>query len=92
MEKRKEIRLSRFISKILRHEAKQFGLEQDNDNFVQLSHFINVVISEFEGNISLADVLYVLENSKKDGHNRFQIVGDMVRATYNHTWKTKGDA
>ncbi|MCY9757677.1 RNA 2'-phosphotransferase [Paenibacillus alvei] len=91
MNKRTEIRMSRFISKILRHESKQFGLEQDDNNFVQLSSFINVVLSEFEGSVSLADVVYVLESSKKDGHNRFQIVGDRVRATYNHTWKTKGD-
>ncbi|EJW13940.1 hypothetical protein PAV_141p00460 (plasmid) [Paenibacillus alvei DSM 29] len=91
MDKRKEIRLSRFISKILRHDAKRFGLDQDDDNFVQLSNFINVVLSEFEGSISLTDVVYVLENSKKDGQNRFQIVGDRVRATYNHTWKAKGD-
>lgn len=91
MNRKVEIGLSKFMSKILRHEAKHYGLEQDKDNFVDLNDFLNVVKKEFRGEITVFDIYDLLENSVKDGQHRFQVVGNKVRATYNHTWKYKGD-
>lgn len=88
MNKRKELSLSMFMSKLLRHDGKRFGLEKDDDNFVSLDRFIEVLLAEFNaGQITVDDINYLLESSEKDGIKRYQVVGDKVRATYNHTWK-----
>ncbi|OME54098.1 hypothetical protein BSK59_16080 [Paenibacillus odorifer] len=87
MDKKTELSLSKFISKVLRHEAKRFGLDQDEDNFVNLTQFIQVIRQEFTGSASIVDIQYLLTSSEKQGIKRFQIEGDKVRATYKHTWK-----
>lgn len=91
MNRSKEHGLSKFMSMILRHQAENFGLEMDENNFIDLNQFIQVVRREWShGSVSVADILYIAHNSKKQGlFNRFQIVDGKIRATYNLTQKPK---
>lgn len=85
MDYRTKHTLSKFLSLILRHEAKQYGLTQDEEKFVDINKLIDVVVKEYHGSTNVEDILYILNTSMKNGRNRYQIVGNKVRATYNHS-------
>lgn len=75
------VRLSKFISYILRHNPRKFGLKMDRNGFVELSRLVEVVSKKFPG-VTKQMVLELVNSSPK---KRFELVGDKIRATYGHT-------
>lgn len=74
--RKKDVRLSRAISRLLRHKAPDSGIEMDAQGFVQLS--------------DLADSLKVTELSIRKvvgnpDEPRFEIVENKIRALYGHS-------
>ena len=82
----KNVSISTFISKILRHSPKEFGVEIDSEGFCEINQLVSAIIEHFIHPVTESKILSILETSEKDGMKRFQIVGSKVRATYNRTY------
>lgn len=76
------VHLSKFMSLVLRHRARDFGLALDAEGFVALAD-LEAVVRERMG-ASREDILSVVENTQPQ---RFEIRGEMIRATYGHSRK-----
>ncbi|MFL1672573.1 RNA 2'-phosphotransferase [Paenibacillus dendritiformis] len=87
MKKDKFENLSKFFTKILRHEPSSFGLTLNEKHFCKLEDFYDVVIQNWKKSISKEEILYVLINSKWQEYHRFDVCRGYVRATYRHTYK-----
>lgn len=86
MDKKRE-QLSRYLSYLLRHNPAQLGLTLDADGFVSLERLIAGIRQEKRWAwITLQDIAEIQE---KSGKNRFEIVGDRIRALYGHTLPSK---
>lgn len=76
------IRLSKFMSLVLRHRAREFGLTPDAEGFVPLADLQQIVPERMGA--TLEDIQRVVEfgdGSKK----RFEMRGEMIRACYGHS-------
>lgn len=76
------VRLSKFMSLVLRHRAGEFGLTPDAEGFVPLEALAQVV-AEHKGG-TLEEILRVVEDGT-DTKKRFEIRGEMIRARYGHS-------
>jgi len=76
-----EVRISKFLSYILRHNPYEFGLAPDEYGFCDLSSILEVVKNKFLefDNQRLLEVIY------NNTGERFQIKGDKIRARYGHS-------
>jgi putative RNA 2'-phosphotransferase len=74
------VHLSKFMSLVLRHRAHDFGLTLDAEGFVALKDLESIVRERMGA--SLDDILSVVANSQPQ---RFEIRGEMIRATYGHS-------
>jgi RNA:NAD 2'-phosphotransferase (TPT1/KptA family) len=75
-------RLSRFLSLVLRHRARDFGLAPDAEGFVALEALIGVVERHASPRAGRAEVLAVLADPAQP---RFELLGERVRARYGHS-------
>jgi len=73
--------ISKFMSLILRHQPRQFGLELDNRGFVQLKDLTNAIATRREW-ITESDIVRIAGSNEKQ---RFEISGSMIRARYGHS-------
>jgi len=77
---RKRIKISKFLSYILRHNPYQFGLQLDKYGFADLDQVLKVVKKKFPLNKSqLEELVYT------DKQARFQIKEGRIRACYGHS-------
>jgi putative RNA 2'-phosphotransferase len=76
------IRVSKFLSLILRHQAAAFGLRLDEEGFAPLSEVVAIVIREPRLMASADDVRTVVDGGTPP---RFEIRGERIRATYGHS-------
>ncbi len=79
------VRLSKFLSLVLRHRAGDFGLTPDGEGFVPLAELVAVVGRHFERHASpRAGSEEVLALLLDPGQQRFEQRGELVRARYGH--------
>jgi putative RNA 2'-phosphotransferase len=80
---KQQVQLSKFLSLILRHQPDKFGLKLDEEGFVPLADLLRVVRREKGwGYVTEEHVREVVANSDKQ---RFEIVGERIRARYGHS-------
>jgi putative RNA 2'-phosphotransferase len=71
-----QVRISRRLSYLLRHNPEQFDIQLDLEGFADL-----VSVADRLG-ISAPDIQTVVDESPK---RRFEVVGDRIRALYGHS-------
>lgn len=79
-----DTRLSKFMSLILRHRARSFGLTLDAEGFAPLDDFVAVVAREqrLPPDEARAAILKVVETGAP---KRYEVRGGLIRATYGHS-------
>jgi putative RNA 2'-phosphotransferase len=78
------VRLSKFLSAILRHRAGEFGIVLDAEGFTDVDAVWALVEARYPDQYQYADLLHLIEMG--DGEKkRFEIVGARIRARYGHT-------
>ena len=82
----KLIRLSKFMSLVLRHRAQAFGLVPDAEGFVPLEALVAIVEKNSSLRAGRAEILTVVEHSQPQ---RFELRGELIRATYGHSLKSE---
>ena len=81
---KKNIHLSKFLSLILRHKAKDFGLDIDHAGFIKLDDIINLPQSK-KYNMNLSLIQEIVSNDEK---GRFELVNRppyYIRAVQGHS-------
>lgn len=81
MRNRKLIKISKFLSFLLRHGANDFDLSPDQFGFVQIEDVLRILRSRY-GYFRLEDLEYIVETDVKQ---RYEIVLDRIRARYGHS-------
>ncbi len=80
------IRLSKFMSLVLRHRAQAFGLTPDAEGFVPLERLVAIVEKNSHRRAGRAEIVAVVEHGQPQ---RFELRGDLIRATYGHSLKSE---
>ncbi|MEY9093713.1 RNA 2'-phosphotransferase [Paenibacillus sp. RC84] len=80
---KKDIGLSKLMSKMLRHSPGDFGLVLDGEGFCSLGDFLTALnrVSGFE-DVRPEDIQRVVRECEKQ---RFEIAEDYIRARYGHS-------
>ena len=78
------IRLSKFLSVILRHRAQDFGLVLDTQGFADFDALREIVRQRSTDQYSEEDWQAVL-SGQTDGKKRFEVMGGRIRALYGHS-------
>lgn len=74
------IRVSKFLSGLLRHYPEKFGIKLDKNGFADLKEVLDILKERYGiDEISLRALVHL------DKKGRFEIVGDRIRAKYGHT-------
>lgn len=81
IEGKNRVKLSKFLSLILRHHPREYGLELNKEGFAPLSHVLAVLKKEFPG-LSPGDLKRLVRESHPQ---RFQIRREKIRALYGHS-------
>ncbi len=78
--RRNLIKLSKFLSLILRHQPERFALELDDEGWASLSEVMEILrgLPNFRW-ATRADVMVVVEEGSGDGKRRFQVEGKRIR-------------
>jgi putative RNA 2'-phosphotransferase len=76
-------RISRFLSFLLRHNPKEYGLKFDARGFVEWGELFSKVQERFP-DITEEELLQVIKQSDK---KRFEFADGKVRATYGHSFQ-----
>lgn len=80
--------LSKFLSKLLRHDPGRYGIDLDADGYADLDSVLLVVQSRFRGQFTLAD-LEAVASGDDSGKKRFEINAGHIRALYGHSLPQK---
>ena len=78
---RNRIKISKFLSFLLRHRPKKFGLDTDRYGFADFNKVFRILLERFPG-IEIKDVNDLVES---DSNKRFQVKDGMIRARYGHS-------
>lgn len=78
------VQLSKFLSLLLRHRADHWGLDLDEEGFIDLSAVWAIVSQRYPGRYDDADLHAVLAGDT-DGKRRFEVVDGRIRALYGHS-------
>ncbi len=81
LDRRKRIRLSKFLSYILRHNPQAYGLKLDKFGFVLLRDVHQVIRSRLPW-VKQEDLFSLVEGDPK---GRFELREGKIRATYGHS-------
>lgn len=78
-ERRRQVKLSRFLALILRHQPERFSLILDPDGWAPLSEVLEILhgLPNFRW-VTRADVVQLVEHGSDDRH-RFEIKGNRIR-------------
>jgi putative RNA 2'-phosphotransferase len=85
-DRRRLIKLSKFLALILRHQPERFGLQLDLQGWASLPRVLEIL--DDLPNLQWADrsdVLHVARQGTGDGKRRFEVEGDCIRALYGHS-------
>ncbi len=83
MRKGARIKLSKFMSYILRHHPERVGLTLDEEGFVSVDELAKAIASTPGwGWVERHHLMQVVTGDPK---GRFQVVGDKIRAAYGHS-------
>jgi putative RNA 2'-phosphotransferase len=82
MNDRERMHLSKFMSLVLRHRAKDFGLALDAEGFVPFDVLVALIEKQQHLTAGRAEVIEVIEHQRP---KRFELRGDLIRATYGHS-------
>jgi putative RNA 2'-phosphotransferase len=80
------IKLSKFLSFVLRHHPEQYNLELDDEGFTSLKELMKSIKSTRHSWAKLEDIEKLISEGEK---KRFEIKGDKIRALYGHSVKVK---
>jgi putative RNA 2'-phosphotransferase len=75
------VKVSKFLSFILRHKPESFNLKLDRNGFCFLQDILKILQDRFKD----LDNDSLLELIKKDSKGRFEVTGDLIRARYGHS-------
>jgi putative RNA 2'-phosphotransferase len=75
------VKLSKFLSYILRHDPDKYDLELDKNGYTDLGTVLGVLTNRFK-NFKKEDLLRLVE---RDPKGRFEITSGRIRATYGHS-------
>ena len=77
----RKVRISKFLSYILRHNPDKFNLPLDKNGYAPINGILVILKEKFAGfsKEELSDLI------KTDPKGRFAIQGDKIRATYGHS-------
>lgn len=78
-----QVQLSKLMSFILRHQPEKFGLKLDDNGFVPLSDLLAAVRRERGWEEATEE--HVREVVATSDKQRFEIVGEKIRARYGHS-------
>lgn len=75
------VKLSKFLSLILRHQPERFGLRLDEEGWASLREVLEILrgLPNFRW-ATRADVLELVEKGSGDGKRRFEVIGERIRA------------
>ncbi|MDI6641139.1 MAG: RNA 2'-phosphotransferase [Elusimicrobiota bacterium] len=76
-----KVKLSKFMSYILRHNPKGFNLSIDRNGFVDIDELLEIIRKRYSS-VSREMIEELIATSDK---KRFEIVNNRIRATYGHT-------
>jgi putative RNA 2'-phosphotransferase len=81
------VKLSKFLSLVLRHQPERFALALDEHGWASLSEVMEIVkgLPNFCW-ATRADVMAVVEEGSGDGKRRFEVQGNRIRARYGHSF------
>jgi len=81
MSRRNLVKLSKFLSLILRHQPERFALELDDEGWASLAEVMEILrgLPNFRW-ATRADVMQVVEEGSGDGKRRFEVQGKRIRA------------
>ena len=86
------IKVSKFLSGLLRHYPEKFGIKVDKNGFADLKKILNILNERYGiDELSLKALVHL------DKKGRFEIIGDKIRAKYGHTipvnhrWSESGE-
>jgi len=83
------IRISKFLSYVLRHHPEKFNIELDTNGYADFETIINLVNNQFlDHHIDEEVIKDIISLSDK---KRFEINNDKIRAFYGHSIKDKID-
>lgn len=78
------IRLSKFLSLMLRHQADKFGLDLDEQGFTTLDSVWQQIETRYPGAYQMSDLVKVVAGDAT-GKQRFEWVDGRIRALYGHS-------
>ena len=84
---RKEyIKISKFLSYILRHHPEKVGINLDSEGFTDINHVLEILNNRYNnlniGKITQQTIIDIISQSDKQ---RFDIKDDKIRAFYGHS-------
>lgn len=83
MDKKREEKLSRLMSYVLRHKPESYGIVLDNEGYCRLSDLVVGLNSDKKWEtIKEEDVLFVVEHCEK---KRYELTENKIRARYGHS-------
>lgn len=84
--RRRLIKLSKFLALILRHRPERFALALDEEGWTSFSEVMEIVkgLPNFRW-ANRADVMRIVAEGSGDGKRRFEVEGKRIRACYGHT-------
>ena len=86
VDRRRLVKLSRFLALILRHQPERFALDLDGEGWASLAEVREILqgLPNFRW-ATRADVMAVVQGEAGDGKRRFQVEGGRIRARYGHS-------
>jgi putative RNA 2'-phosphotransferase len=84
---RRLVKLSKFLSLILRHQPERFALTVDVEGWASLSEVMEILrgLPNFRW-ATKTDVMKVIEQGSGDDKRRFEVDGGRIRARYGHSF------
>ncbi len=82
----KYVKLSKFLSFVLRHHPEQYNLELDEEGFALLNDLMECLKSTRHSWAEVVDIEKLVSEGEK---KRFEIRGDKIRALYGHSVNVK---
>ncbi|MEJ2568450.1 MAG: RNA 2'-phosphotransferase [candidate division WOR-3 bacterium] len=80
------IKLSKFLSFVLRHHPEQYNLELDEEGFVSLDDLMNALKNTRHSWAEVEDVEKIISEGER---RRFEIKRGKIRALYGHSVRVK---
>ena len=78
---RRYIRISKFLSFVLRHASEEFDLPLDEYGYASVGDIVDIISGRYR-DFNRDELLAVVD---ADAKGRYEIVGDKIRACYGHS-------